>query len=85
MQKSFAAIGLILGACSFVALGDDRDDLRAEAMKMHPPVTGGYSFKMYGTPEHLGKEILVDEGVFYISPQLFTDAQMTEAADKKYG
>ena len=85
MHKSLAALGLLLGAFCLVAMADDGDDLRAEAMKDHPPITGGYSFKMYGTPERLGEEILVDEGVFYISPQFFTDAQMAEAADKKYG
>ena len=84
MRKSLALISLLFGVCCLSALADDGDDLRAEAMKSHPPVSGGYAFKMYGTPEQLGQEILVDEGVFYISPELFTDAQMAEANDKKY-
>jgi len=50
MHKSLAALGLLLGAFCLVAMADDGDDLRAEAMKDHPPITGGYSFKMYGTP-----------------------------------
>lgn len=55
-----------------------------ESMKTPPPVTGGYSFKMYVIPEEATKEVLAEEGVLYVSPTPFTERQIAEAK-QRYG
>jgi hypothetical protein len=83
MQKSILALLLFLAAG--IASADVGDD-KIEAMKkIPPPITGGFIFKMYGTPEHTGKEVLVEDGVLYIAPGTLTETQITEANDPKYG
>lgn len=65
------ALTLVLSACA-----SDIDRKLAEDRAAVPPINGGFSFKQYVTVKPGDKEVLGDEGVFYISPSVYTDEQI---------
>lgn len=76
-------IFLMLAALS--ACATDEDKRIAELRAAVPPISGGFTFKQYVTVKPGDKEVLGDEGVFYISPTMFTDEQLSNISQSERG
>ena len=76
----------ILVLLSFLSACVSDDDKRlAEKRAAVPPINGGFTFKQYVTVGPGDKEVLGDEGVFYISPTMLTDEQLSQISQSEQG
>ncbi len=79
---------IALLAALLVALAGCAESTDAEFVKLKtevPPITGGFSYKQYVVANPGDTEVLGDEGVFYISPSMFTDDQLKHIGESESG
>jgi hypothetical protein len=76
---------LIACASGSTHFKDPHEDELQQARVRALPITGGFTFKQYVTPRAGDKEVLGTEGVIYISPTPFTDADYDLIKQNKYG
>ena len=73
---------IALSAC---ASSDDDAKWLAEQRAIISPINGGFTFKQYVIVSSGDKEVLGSEGVFYISPKMFTDEQLANITRSEPG
>ena len=83
MKARFFYTLLVLVTLS--ACATDEDERIAKLRAAVPPINGGFTYKQYVTVNQGDKEVLGVEGVFYISPTMLTDEQLSRIAQSAQG
>jgi len=75
----------VMFVLTFSVYAKDDAKLPAAQSAVIPTITGGFSFKQYVTVKAGDKEVLGDEGVIYISPNVFTTEELANIGRTMFG
>ena len=79
------ALSMLIALPACATSDDDDAKWLAEQRAVVSPINGGFTFKQYVTVKPGDEEVLGDEGVFYISPKMFTDEQLANITQSEPG